>query len=201
MYPELTLILGGARSGKSSFAEKITVEYGSRVLYVATAQVKDKEMELRIQAHQKARPDTWRTLEAPANVGAAITTALESYPADVVLIDCLTLLVSNCILQSFPEYPTDEELEKVDEAEAQQRVTNELDHLLDAFHEHSVPLIIVSNELGLGLVPPYPLGRVYRDLLGWANQRLAEQAGRVFLLVAGLPLDLKKLSYNVTNNQ
>jgi adenosylcobinamide kinase/adenosylcobinamide-phosphate guanylyltransferase len=109
---------------------------------------------------------------------------------DAVLLDCLTLLVSNVILQGAPE----EKLDRVDEMVAQERVAAELDGLLDAFHAGDVPWIMVSNEVGWGLVPPYPLGRVYRDLLGWANQRLAAEADQVYLMVAGLPLDIKALS-------
>ncbi|MBN1178156.1 MAG: bifunctional adenosylcobinamide kinase/adenosylcobinamide-phosphate guanylyltransferase [Anaerolineae bacterium] len=195
MTRELILILGGARSGKSSYAERLAPQIGERVLYVATAEARDVEMAARIAVHRAARPATWRTVEAPSGVGPAVQAALAAAPADVVLLDCLTLLVSNRILAGLSEA----DLDNVDERAAQARVEAEVDGLLEAFHTTDVPWIVVSNEVGLGLVPPYPVGRVYRDLLGWANQRLAAAAGRVYLLVAGLPVDVKALSAAVTD--
>jgi adenosylcobinamide kinase/adenosylcobinamide-phosphate guanylyltransferase len=194
MSRELILVLGGARSGKSSCAEEMAQRLGERVLYVATAQPGDEEMAARIAEHRTRRPPGWRTLEAPLQVGAAVRAALEASPADVVLLDCLTFLVTNRILQGLPDFPSDEELDGVDEAAAQVRITAELDDLLDVYRACETPWIVVSNEVGLGLVPPYPLGRVFRDLQGWANQRLAAEADRVCLMVAGLPLELKGLS-------
>ena len=190
MGRQLILLLGGARSGKSVHAEELASRVGSRILYVATAQAGDEEMQARITAHVQVRPSTWRTVEAPVGVGRAVRTELAAGPVDAVLVDCLTLLVSNLVLQR----PSEEELDQVDEVAAQERVTGELDELLDTFRAGDVPWIVVSNEVGWGLVPPYPLGRVYRDLLGWANQRLAAAADRVYLIVAGLPVDIKALS-------
>jgi adenosylcobinamide kinase/adenosylcobinamide-phosphate guanylyltransferase len=192
MGRELILLLGGARSGKSRFAEELTARFGERVLYVATAQANDAEMEARVAAHRRARPAAGRTGAAPQQVGEAVRVALTAHPVDVVLLDCLTLLVSNVVLDGL--WLSEEEFESVDEAAAQQRVEVELDGLLEAFRASDVPWIVVSNEVGWGLVPPYPVGRVYRDLLGWANQRLAAAAGRVYLMVAGLPVDVKALS-------
>jgi len=186
----LILVLGGARSGKSSYAEGLAGQLSDRVLYVATAQAKDEEMQKRIAAHRRARPSTWRTVAAPVGVGRAVRAALGAQPADVVLVDCLTLLVSNAVLQGV----ADEDLDDVDEQSAQQWVDAELDGLLEAIRTGDTVWIVVSNEVGWGLVPPYPLGRVYRDLLGRANQRLARVADKVYLMVAGLPLDVKALS-------
>jgi adenosylcobinamide kinase/adenosylcobinamide-phosphate guanylyltransferase len=194
MNRELILLLGGARSGKSRFAEELTARFGERVLYVATAQARDAEMEARIDVHRQSRPGAWRTIEAPAEAGEAIRAALAVPPVDVVLLDCLTLLVSNVILDGL--WLSEEDFESVDEAAAQRRVEAELDGLLSCFRESQVPWIVVSNEVGWGLVPPYPLGRVYRDLLGWANQRLSAVAGRVYLMIAGLPVDIKALGVN-----
>ncbi len=190
MSRRLILLLGGARSGKSAYAGRLAAQFGDRVLYVATAQAGDGEMQARIAAHRRARPAVWRTIEAPTSVGEAVRAALASGAVDVVLLDCLTLLVSNVILQGVAE----EDLDRVDGVAAQERVEVELDGLLDVFRAGDVPWIVVSNEVGWGLVPPYPLGRVYRDLLGWANQRLAAEADQVYLMVAGLPLDVKTLS-------
>lgn len=180
MPAQLILILGGARSGKSSYAEKLAAELGPRVLYVATAEAGDEEMARRIEVHRRSRPDSWSTLEAPVRVGAALSAY---FPGDrqVVLLDCLTLLVSNIILALENEPP----------AVVESAVRQEVETILAVKAGLDVPLIVVSNEVGLGLVPPYPLGRVYRDLLGWANQRLAAAADRVLFMVAGLPMVLK----------
>jgi len=175
---ELVLILGGARSGKSGFAERLARERGGSVLVVATATAGDAEMARRIAAHRAARPGAWRTLEAPVAVAERL--AAEA-PADTVVLDCLTLLVSNLLLAG----------EAAGEAAVQARVVAELDQLWAVFAAGRATWLVVSNEVGLGLVPPYPLGRRYRDLLGLVNQRVAARADRVYLLVAGLPLELK----------
>lgn len=181
MNRTLTLILGGARSGKSSYAEKLASEQGTNVLYVATAQAWDEEMAERIARHKADRPDHWQTLEAQQEVGLAIQATLT--PAfEVVLIDCLTLLATNVILP-FPE--------PISDSDATTAVMGEVDGLLDAYQQSNCHWIIVSNEVGLGVVPPYPLGRVYRDALGRANQRLAAAADRVLFMVAGLPMVVK----------
>jgi adenosylcobinamide kinase/adenosylcobinamide-phosphate guanylyltransferase len=188
----LILIVGGARSGKSSYAEELAAQFGERALYLATAQAGDEEMEARIAAHRQARLPSWRTVETSGSVGRAIRAALSAQSADAVILDCLTLLVSNVILEG--RCLSEEDYDGVDETAARQRVEAEIDELLAAYRAENVPWIVISNEVGWGLVPPYPLGRTYRDLLGWANQRLAAVADRVYLMVAGLPVDVKVLS-------
>jgi adenosylcobinamide kinase/adenosylcobinamide-phosphate guanylyltransferase len=183
MGKRLTLILGGARSGKSAYAQKLAAERGERVLYVATAEAGDPEMAARIAAHRADRPAHWQTLEAPRQVGEAITASVKLQTApDVILIDCLTLLASNVIVP-LPEPVTYEDAEAV--------LTAEVKGLLLAYAESNAEWIVISNEVGLGLVPPYPLGRVYRDALGRANQRLASAADEVLFMVAGLPMGVK----------
>ncbi len=178
---QFTFVLGGARSGKSSYAEKLTTEYGGNVLYVATAQAWDDEMATRIATHQAERPAHWRTLEAPKQTGRAITTALT--PAtDVVLLDCLTLLASNVIIQLS---------EPIAVAEATKVLMDEVEELLAAYQQSHCAWVVVSNEVGLGVVPPYPLGRVYRDALGRANQRMAAAADKVVFMVSGLAMVVK----------
>lgn len=180
----LLLVLGGARSGKSAYAQRLAQELGgSRVLFVATAQAWDEEMAQRITRHQQERPAAWRTLEAPHQVGQAI--ALELHDATVVLVDCLTLLVSNTMLR-LSESP--------DPAAAAAAVQTELTALLQTCQANGATYIVVSNEVGLGLVPDNLLGRLYRDLLGQANQRLAQQAEAVYFMVAGLPVEVKALA-------
>jgi adenosylcobinamide kinase/adenosylcobinamide-phosphate guanylyltransferase len=180
---ELILVLGGARSGKSAFAQRLARERGGdRVLFVATAEAGDEEMAARIAAHRRDRPAGWRTLEAPLHAGEAIAARVAD--ADVVVLDCLTLLVSNVLL-TLGEAP--------DEADADRAVMAEVESLLTAIGGTAATFIVVSNEVGLGLVPDNPLGRLYRDLLGRANQALAAQAAHVYFLVAGLPVDVRAL--------
>lgn len=183
MTKQLTLILGGARSGKSTYAERLAAERGEQVLYVATAQAWDDEMTVRIANHRAQRPATWQTLEATHAVGQAIATALHTQPPDVILLDCLTLLASNVIV-ALPETVT--------EAEATAALMAEVDALLATYAQRDTAWIIVTNEVGLGIVPAYPLGRVYRDALGRANQRIAAAADEVLFMVAGLPMVVKK---------
>ncbi len=179
MSTKLTLILGGARSGKSDYAEKLAAEMGRRVLYIATAEAGDEEMAARIEAHRRARPAGWQTLEASRNVGAALA-AIDDCP-DALLLDCVTLLVSNIMLA----------MESEPQAAIDAAVQAEIEAIVAAQKQLDAPLIVVSNEVGLGLVPPYPSSRVYRDVLGRANQRLAALADRVLFMVAGLPMVVK----------
>lgn len=183
MAKRLTLILGGARSGKSSYAEQLAALRSDQVLYVATAQAWDEEMATRIANHRAQRPATWHTVEAAQQVGAALTSTLPTLPADaVILLDCLTLLASNVII-ALPE--------DCSEAQATAALKAEVDALLQLYQMQERAWIIVSNEVGLGVVPPYPLGRVYRDALGRANQQLAQAADDVLFMVAGLPMVVK----------
>jgi adenosylcobinamide kinase/adenosylcobinamide-phosphate guanylyltransferase len=176
----LTLILGGARSGKSRYAERVAPQLGQRVLYVATAQPGDEDMVARIAAHRAVRPADWTTLEAGTAVGGAIKSLKTAY--DVVLLDCITLLAANVVGRL---------AEPVDAVTAEAALNIEIDGLLDAYAARPASWLVISNEVGLGVVPPYPLGRVYRDALGRANQRLADAADNVLLMVAGLPMVVK----------
>jgi adenosylcobinamide kinase/adenosylcobinamide-phosphate guanylyltransferase len=177
---KLILVLGGARSGKSSFAQRLAQERaGERVLYVATAEAKDDEMQARIANHRASRPAGWDVLELPTDVG--LTLRSHTTDARVILVDCLTLLISNRLVAHDDPFAP--------EIEAQ--VNAEVEALVACAKACPADLIIVSNEVGMGLVPPYPVGRAYRDLVGRANQELASQADAVYFLVAGLPMTLK----------
>jgi adenosylcobinamide kinase/adenosylcobinamide-phosphate guanylyltransferase len=176
----ITLLLGGARSGKSSHAQSLAEATGKSVTFLATAQALDEEMSRRIQKHRAERPAGWVTLEAPCDLAAHVP----QIKTDVVILDCVTLLVSNLLMQFAKE-------DLVDEAPFIQAVKKEMEDLLVAIHKQNQEWFIVSNELGLGLVPPYQMGRVYRDALGWANQRLAREADAVLFMVAGIPMVLK----------
>jgi adenosylcobinamide kinase/adenosylcobinamide-phosphate guanylyltransferase len=177
---KLTLVLGGARSGKSAFAQRMAAERGAGgVVYVATAEAGDEEMVLRIEKHRQTRPPAWRTLEAPQDVANCILAHAAGAPA--VLLDCVTMLVSNLLLKA--EDPL------ADGVEAE--IMAEIEALIGCVPQLVGDLILVSNEVGMALVPPYPLGRAFRDIVGRANQALAREADEVYLLVAGIPMTLK----------
>lgn len=176
----VTLILGGARSGKSRYAEELAAGDCGALLFVATAEPGDAEMQKRIEAHKRNRPMSWQTLEATTNIGEQITKNIGA--AQTVIIDCITLLVSNVLFKN--ENEPDEVIEKA--------VSDEIDSLIECTGSSEANFIIVSNEVGLGLVPADRLSRLYRDLLGRANQKLARYADEVVMLVAGLPMTIKK---------
>ncbi|MCA9874900.1 MAG: bifunctional adenosylcobinamide kinase/adenosylcobinamide-phosphate guanylyltransferase [Anaerolineales bacterium] len=182
---ELTLVLGGARSGKSTYAEKLALQAGSKVVYIATAEARDEEMAERIQKHQAQRPSSWQTLEIPHDVGDYLLQHPLAAGVEVVLLDCLTLLATNVMLAASPDP------EVVDEAGVETAVNAEIQSLLSTIQDSAARWIVVSNEVGLGLVPPYPLGRLFRDVVGRANQQLAQAADTVVFMIAGLPMPLK----------
>jgi adenosylcobinamide kinase/adenosylcobinamide-phosphate guanylyltransferase len=182
MPKRLIFLLGGARSGKSHYAEQWARDNGQQVLFVATAQAFDDEMRERIAHHQQERPDHWDTLEAPQQTGGVVQRTLSANFYDTLVLDCITLLAAN-ILLALPEECTQEEVNTA--------VLAEIDALLIAYQQSTATWLVVSNEVGMGVVPPTKLGRLYRDALGRANQRLAQHADEVLLLVAGLPWRLK----------
>jgi len=178
------LITGGARSGKSRFAQELALKSGRAVLFVATAEAGDEEMQGRIEEHQRKRPSSWNTLEATTHLGKEILKKVSG--AQVVIVDCITLLVSN-IFNQF----ADQTGEQIDASLVEKEVTREIDELIDCIKRLDASFIIVTNEVGMGLVPANRIGRLYRDLLGKANQLLQEQADEVYLMVAGLPVRIK----------
>lgn len=176
----VTLILGGARSGKSFRAQQMAEQSGKSVTFVATAQALDDEMNTRIQRHRAERPVHWETLEVPLGLASH----LKRIQSEVVILDCITLLVTNLLMQFVKD-------ELVDEVPFMQAVQTEIDEWLSALRTKDQHWLVISNEVGLGLVPPYQMGRVYRDGLGWANQRLAREAEKVLFMVAGIPMVVK----------
>ena len=166
------LVLGGARSGKSSHAENLVARFAGPYIYVATAQVLDEEMRERVDKHRERRGSGWQTVETPLDLPGTLKELRST--GRPVLVDCLTLWLSNLLLQE----DSDRHEERV---EALCRRIQEADH----------PLVLVSNEVGSGIVPENALARRFRDLAGFANQRVAEACRRVTLVVAGLPVKLK----------
>ena len=173
---ELILLLGGARSGKSTAAERLA-QQGRSVLFVATAEPLDDEMHRRIAFHRRDRPSEWDTLEEPIDLHAALLPVLGRY--DMIVLDCLTLWVSNLLIAN--EHVPDVERDILETA----------GRLLDLVGGSGATWILVSNEVGMGIVPASRLGRVYRDALGWVNQLVASRADRVYLMAAGLALEMK----------
>mgnify|MGYP001233737851 CR=1 FL=1 len=176
---KITLILGGARSGKSSYALRLAEESYKSVTFIATAQAYDDEMSARIQKHRAERPATWQTLELPLN----ITSGVAQIKSEMVILDCVTLWVTNLMMQFVKD-------DLVEESPFKQAAQAETEALLTAIHESRQEWLIVSNEVGLGLVPPYQMGRVYRDGLGWVNSRIAREAEKVILMTAGIPVPI-----------
>ena len=178
------LLTGGARSGKSHYAQELALKSGRKVLLVATAEAGDEEMRQRIKEHQRSRPPAWRTLEASTNVGDEILK--KAGGAELIIVDCITMLVNN-IFSRYADYTA----EKIDAARVDTEVTREIGDLIECLNRLDASFILVTNEVGMGLVPANPIDRLYRDLLGKANRLLAERVDEVYLMVAGLPLQVK----------
>ncbi len=173
--PQLSLVLGGARSGKSALAERLVTASGRARHYIATAQAWDDEMRARIAAHQTDRGADWVTHEAPRDVGAV----LAAVPAGaVVLLDCATLWLTNVML-------------------GEGDVAAESAALIKACLACAAPVVVVSNEVGWGIVPENKLARAFRDAQGRLNQQLAARAGLVVGVMAGLPMVLKPAGYQL----
>jgi adenosylcobinamide kinase/adenosylcobinamide-phosphate guanylyltransferase len=186
----LVLILGGARSGKSTFAERLARDSNRSVAFIATALANDDDMRNRIEHHRAVRPISWHTIEEPLYLTKAVNQAATR--ADVLLIDCMTTWLANWL---FAQEGADQLDDTAISALHYDSALREVDALLQtaASLDASKTLIIVTNEVGLGIVPAYPLGRIYRDVLGLVNQRIAAAASRVYLMVAGLGVDIKRL--------
>ena len=176
MGKRLTLVLGGVRAGKSSYAQRLAAG-GERVLFLATAEAGDQEMQNRIEAHRESRPAGWDTLEEPIDLVGALRPPLHRY--DMVLLDCLTLWVSNLLLRV------------PDPRSTRKDILSETRRLLDLYRSGNASWIVVSNEVGLGVVPATELGRVYADELGRVNQTVAAEVDEVYFMAAGLPMRMK----------
>ena len=169
MFPRISLVLGGASSGKSAFAERLVLSDHRTPVYLATSQAFDAEMGAKIEAHKQARDDSWHTIEEPFKAAKTLATLTQD---QVVLIDCLTLWLTNHML-------------------ADHDLGVETDQLVKALNACAAPVVLVSNEIGQGVVPDTELARRFRDAQGKLNQTIAAQADLVVAVMAGLPLVLK----------
>lgn len=181
----IVLVTGGAKSGKSSFAERYAMRLadGDSALYIATAQVYDDEMRTRLRRHRERRDRSgfaWETIEEPYELAAALRAAPNGR---TILVDCLTLWASNWLLKYERE------------ADWEELVRNKIEELADAISLRQGTTILVTNEVGSGIVPEYPLGRYFRDIAGGMNQRLASMSDQVFLVTAGIPVELTSLAF------
>lgn len=174
------LVLGGCRSGKSSHALQLAEGMGSRRVFVATCVPHDDEMKARVDRHRRERSDAWNTLEIPVNLAEAIRT--HSQATDVMLVDCLTLWLNNLLMQT----------------QDTQQIRQRIDDLAEAVKTAPHAVVIVSNEVGAGIVPENRLARLYRDLAGWANQAIAAACGCVVWTIAGIPVTIKPPFQNTT---
>ncbi len=182
--PGLTVVTGGARAGKTAFALQLARAHVGPVIYVATAEAGDDEMAVRIQRHRAERPRHWRTIEEPVDPLAALASVL---PGTLVVLDCVTLWVSNLLLAALPRAAWD----TTEGETAAQRALTAVREFAAWCERRQVSVVAVTNEVGLGIVPADPLTRLYRDTLGHANRLLAAHAERVYLAVAGLALELR----------
>ena len=182
MNGKIIVITGGARSGKSAFAEKFAARQGKKVAYIATAQVYDEEMKVRVELHQKRRPENWQTFEAPYDADKVIATipGLDY----VILFDCLTLYTSNLLLDA--NHPEDKF----------SYIMAKIDSLVVSARASQACLVFVTNEVGMGIVPDNLLARQYRDIAGMVNQKMATCADEVYLVVSGLAVELKSIAVN-----
>ncbi|MFC2343423.1 MAG: bifunctional adenosylcobinamide kinase/adenosylcobinamide-phosphate guanylyltransferase [Negativicutes bacterium] len=180
---KIVLVTGGARSGKSRFAESYAARYGKSVAYIATAEVYDEEMAFRVQLHQKRRPAEWQTYEAPFDAHNALQEAGEKH--DMILFDCLTLYVSNLLCS----------LDSIEDSHRNYLLAQEkLERLIQAARAHEGTAIFVTNEVGSGIVPENHLSREYRDIAGIVNQWMGRAADEVYLVTCGLAVNIKKLA-------
>lgn len=172
----VTLILGGARSGKSRYAQRLAALAAQEkdVVFLATAQVYDDQMRVKIERHRKDRPASWKTVEVPFDLDVAITK--HGQPNTFLLVDCLTTFTTNLMMA---------------ENGNEDAIFKRIDRVRSALATTAASVAVVSNEVGCGVVPSYPSGFQFRDLLGEINQRIAQIAGNVILMIAGCPLMLK----------
>ncbi|TYQ16417.1 UNVERIFIED_CONTAM: adenosylcobinamide kinase /adenosylcobinamide-phosphate guanylyltransferase [Acetivibrio alkalicellulosi] len=183
---KVILVTGGSRSGKSSFAESIAKKYGNNVLYIATSIPFDDEMKIRVRKHREQRPEYWQTLEAYKDFDIYLKE--HTCQKEVLLLDCITLMVTNIILEERCDW---EKISLEEVSFIERRVEKEVEKLLHEVEKGSATLIAVTNEVGMGIIPSNRLSRIFSDIAGRINQKLAKVADEVFLCVSGIPIKIK----------
>ncbi|MDA8228855.1 MAG: bifunctional adenosylcobinamide kinase/adenosylcobinamide-phosphate guanylyltransferase [Desulfitobacterium hafniense] len=181
---QICLVTGGARSGKSSFAELLASYTNSPVVYIATAQIFDEEMVERVKKHRQQRPSDWIVLEEPVHLADALSSYAEF--EGVILVDCVTIWLSNLLLPHLDSLTNVLSIQEIE-----QKLLSEVKRCLKVAKQVKPQVIFVTNEVGQGIVPENYLARVYRDLAGRCNQLIAKSADEVYLVVAGYPIEIK----------
>jgi adenosylcobinamide kinase/adenosylcobinamide-phosphate guanylyltransferase len=179
MMARMILVLGGARSGKSEFALKLA-QTAQNVVFVATGKPVDEEMAKRIEEHRRRRPAHWQTIEVEDNLPEIITKF--GTKTEVLIVDCLTIYVATLL----------------DKLVKEERIIKHFEKIIQISQSSKTNLVFISNEVGMGVIPPFKLGRLYRDVLGKVNQLVAEASAEVYLMVAGLPVSLKQAGQGST---
>ncbi len=183
----VTFVIGGSRSGKSSFAEMKAREYGDKVLYIATSVVTDQAMADRVKKHREQRPESWKTLEIYSEFDR-LSNYMEFNDSEVILIDCITTLIGNHMFDSgldFDSCPVS------DVNSLEQKIIKEIMNLIDVCNKYEKRLIIVSNETGMGVVPSYYMGNYFRDMSGRVNNRIGKESDFMYFIFSGIPIKLK----------
>lgn len=183
---KIILVTGGARSGKSTYAEEMAKGFGENVLYVATSIPFDDEMKLRIKKHREQRPAHWETLEAYKDLDRHLQEKVAGKSA--VLLDCVTIMVTNLMFEGLKDF---DNIQTEEAVAVEAMILKEVNKLIDTVSKVETPFIVVTNELGMGIVPEYPSARLFRDIAGRVNQVIARSAQEVYLCVSGIPVKIK----------
>jgi len=190
---KIILVTGGTRSGKSEFAEDLAMRMGGPVTYLATLAPGDEEMQRRVATHRERRPARWTTIEEAVEIPERLAEA--GREPGVLLVDCLTGWLSNLLLSETLPHPG------ATGAQKEEYIDGMVENLAGAACRSAASVIIVTDEVGLGLVPPYPLGRLFRDMAGKAGRRLASASDEVYLVVAGLAVEIKSRAVNLKGSK
>lgn len=182
----ITLVTGGARSGKSTYAEKLAKERGEDISYIATAIITDKDMEDRIKKHRQSRPSEWNTVEIYKDFHTIDNNIFSR--TDLFMLDCITTMVTNLMFDKEIDYDTcsNEDIQMVEDY-----IFSEIKSLVNIMNNNHKNIILVTNEVGMGLVPAYRLGSIFRDIAGRVNQYLAEVSDEVYFMVSSIPMKIK----------
>ncbi len=189
----VTLVVGGARSGKSTFAENKAKEYGGNITYLATSVITDESMADRVKKHRAQRPQEWKTIERYKNF-SELQNDIDFVNSDTIMIDCITTLITNFMIDSGIDF---DNCKVVEVNNLESKIKEEVLNLISLCRNLNKKLIIVSNEVGLGVVPAYYMGNFFRDISGRINSSIAIEADNVYFTVSGIPMKLKSKGVNI----